>query len=186
MNALPLSMRLKRLFFGLLRPLKTPRMVWGWRGADGVMRPRTRISDTAYFNHPKRLNIADNVFIGHFTILDATGGLDIGPGAQIAGLSAIYTHSSHLAIRRLKDRYQEVAEAEKPGFIIKGVRIGAYAFIGAGAMIFPGVTIGDEAMVMAGSVVTLDVPAGKVAGGAPARVLGDVENMYPVPTEDAT
>lgn len=46
-------------------------------------------------------------------------------------------------------------------------------YLGAGCMILPGVTVGEKAVVGAGAVVTRDVPAGKVAVGVPARVVGD-------------
>ena len=54
------------------------------------------------------------------------------------------------------------------------VKIGAMAYIGAGATILPGAVIGDGAVVGAGSVVTGEIPAGTVAVGNPARVIGDV------------
>jgi acetyltransferase-like isoleucine patch superfamily enzyme len=44
--------------------------------------------------------------------------------------------------------------------------------IGVGAVILPGVTIGRGAQIGAGSVVVHDVPAGAVAAGVPARVIG--------------
>lgn len=52
------------------------------------------------------------------------------------------------------------------------VRIGDRVWIGARAIVLKGVTIGDGAIVGAGAVVTHDVPAGGVAVGEPARVLG--------------
>jgi acetyltransferase-like isoleucine patch superfamily enzyme len=49
------------------------------------------------------------------------------------------------------------------------------AWIGANVSILPGVVIGEDAVVVAGSVVSCSVPAGMVAAGIPARILGEVE-----------
>jgi maltose O-acetyltransferase len=57
------------------------------------------------------------------------------------------------------------------------VVIGDGAYIGAFSIILPGVTIGKRAVVGAGSVVRSDIPAGVVAAGAPARVLGPAEDF---------
>ena len=46
------------------------------------------------------------------------------------------------------------------------------ASIGAGAVVLPGVTIGAWAMVGAGAVVTASLPAHAIARGNPARVTG--------------
>ena len=51
------------------------------------------------------------------------------------------------------------------------------ASLGSGAVILCGVTIGENALVGAGSVITKDVPAGKVVVGNPARVINDVQNL---------
>ncbi|MBX7043076.1 MAG: N-acetyltransferase [Ignavibacteria bacterium] len=47
------------------------------------------------------------------------------------------------------------------------------ASIGSSATIMCGVTIGENSVVGAGSVVTKDVPPGKVVAGVPARILRD-------------
>jgi acetyltransferase-like isoleucine patch superfamily enzyme len=52
------------------------------------------------------------------------------------------------------------------------VCLGRGVFVGARAIILKGVTIGDRAVIGAGAVVVRDVPAGMVAAGNPARVLG--------------
>lgn len=55
-------------------------------------------------------------------------------------------------------------------YIHKNVKIGNYVWLGTRVIILGGVTIGDGAIIQAGSVVTKDVPAGAIAGGAPAKV----------------
>lgn len=50
-------------------------------------------------------------------------------------------------------------------------------FVGHGAIILPGVTIGPNAIVAAGSLVNRDVPPGSIVAGAPARVVGAIEQL---------
>jgi acetyltransferase-like isoleucine patch superfamily enzyme len=57
---------------------------------------------------------------------------------------------------------------------LKGCTVRRGARIGGGAHILPGVEIGAEAFVATGSVVTRDVPAGKLVMGVPAKVVKDV------------
>jgi acetyltransferase-like isoleucine patch superfamily enzyme len=53
---------------------------------------------------------------------------------------------------------------------LKGPQIRAGAAIGANATLLPGVCIGEGALVAAGAIVTRDVPAHKLAIGAPAKI----------------
>lgn len=55
---------------------------------------------------------------------------------------------------------------------IAPVTIGNRVFIGEKAIVMPGVSIGDNSIIGAGSVVTKSIPAGSVAAGNPARVIG--------------
>ena len=161
----------------VMRQYKAPRMVWGYQNPSGAWRPRTRISDTAFMYYPDRIQIDDNVFVWHYTILDGSGGLEIGEGSQIGAWVGIFTHSSHIAIRIYGNHYQEVAEKEKKGYLIKCVKIGKYVFLGAGSMILPGVAIGNGALVSAGSIVRKNVNDFEIVSGNPAKVIGDTRKL---------
>jgi len=152
-------------------------MISGYMDSSGEWRPKTRISDTAFFYHQENIKISNNVFVGHYTIIDGTGGLEIGEGTQLAAWAGIFTHSSHIAIRIYGKHYQDVPESEKQGYAIKNVIIGKYVFIGARALVLPGVSIGDGALVEAGSIVRKDVNAFDIVSGNPAEVVGDTRKM---------
>jgi acetyltransferase-like isoleucine patch superfamily enzyme len=161
----------------IIRKLKAPRMLWGYRDSLGIWRPRTRISDTVFFCHPEKISIKDNVFVWHYTILDGTGGLEIEEGAQIGAWVGIFTHSSHVSIRIYGNHYQEIPEIQKKGYKISPIFIGKYSFIGAGSKILPGVTIGKGALVSAGSVVNTDVGDFEIVAGNPAKVIGNTKSL---------
>ncbi|MBK7918590.1 MAG: acyltransferase [Chloroflexi bacterium] len=158
------------------RWLKQPRMLWGYQDASGTWRVRTRISDTVFLYHPEQIFIEEDVFVWHYTILDGTGGLEIGRGSQIGAWVGVFTHSSHVAIRLYGHHYQAVHEAEKVAFSIEPIKIGRFVFIAAGAKILPGVTIGDGALIAAGSVVNKNVEPFQIVAGNPANVVGDTRN----------
>ena len=58
-----------------------------------------------------------------------------------------------------------------------GAHIDTGAIIGANATLLPGVRIGARALVGAGAVVTRDVPPGTVVVGNPARVINTVDQI---------
>ena len=60
---------------------------------------------------------------------------------------------------------------------IRATEVMDNVFIGLGATIMPGVRIGPNAIVAARSVVTKDVPEGRVVAGSPARVIGTFDDV---------
>ena len=61
-------------------------------------------------------------------------------------------------------------ERRADAVVLKPVRIGSGAWIGAGALILPGVTIGSGAVIAAGAVVTEDCAGNALYAGVPARL----------------
>jgi acetyltransferase-like isoleucine patch superfamily enzyme len=157
--------------------LKKPKMYYGYKNINGEWRSSTRISDTVFMYHPERISISNNVFIWHYSILDGTGGLEIGEGSQIGAWVGIFTHSSHIAIRIYGNHYQEIPEELKKGYPIDKVSLGKYVFIGAGSKILPGVNIGDGALISAGTIVNKDIDSFQIATGNPAQIIGDTRTM---------
>ena len=111
--------------------------------------------------------IGDDVWIGAFTLIDGSGGLEIGRGVNVSCGAQILTHSS--ARRTVSARqYPDVDRAPTV--------IGDHVFIGANAVILMGSMIGAHSIVGAGAVVTegSTFPPHSLIVGVPAKRKGDV------------
>jgi acetyltransferase-like isoleucine patch superfamily enzyme len=135
--------------------------------------------------HPENIEIGDNVYIGHYSILKgyyqnkmvigsgtwigqqcffhSAGGLTIGRNAGIGPSVRIIT-SSHaeegMAVPILHSRIE-----------FAPVCIEDDCDVGVGAILLPGVTVGRGAQVGAGAVVSRDVDPYTVVAGVPARIV---------------
>lgn len=135
--------------------------------------------------HPENIEIGDNVYIGHDTILKgyykskmtiasnvwigqrcyfhSAGGLEIGENAGIGPMVKIIT-----------SEHQEVG-CDVPilfsPLTFEKVIIEKNCDIGMGSIVLKGVTIGEGSKVGAGAVVTKSIPNYSVAVGIPARVI---------------
>lgn len=152
-----------------------PRMVYGYRRHDGTLLPRTRISNMTRLEGPASLQIGDNVWIGHFNLVDASGGLTIGEGCQITNYVSVLTHSSHVAIRLYGDAYMR--QRNHVGYVRHSSRIGPYSFIGPHSVLMPGVELGKGTLVAAFSYVAKgSYPDFAILAGNPAKVVGDTRD----------
>jgi acetyltransferase-like isoleucine patch superfamily enzyme len=154
--------------------LHAPFMVYGYVDpATRKFRRYTRISSSASVIHRAGLAIADHVWVGHYSMLDASEGLTIDEGVQISPWVGVFTHGSESSVRLLGPQYVHVPAAERPGYTRGPIRIGAYSYIGAGAVVLPGVQIGRGCLIGAGTIVTADVPDHSIVVGQPGRVRGN-------------
>ncbi len=149
-----------------------PRMIWGWKRADGVFFASTRISNTTSIQSPENFFPGEGVFIGHYNFIEASHGIRLGDGCQITSFVSITTHSSHMSIRLHNTEYTRVKEPV--GYYTGGVDIGAYTFVGPHTVIMPGTQIGNGCIVAAYSLVKGKFPDFSIISGNPATVTGNV------------
>jgi acetyltransferase-like isoleucine patch superfamily enzyme len=162
----------------LLGRLHRPFMVYGyWNSPTRSFRKLTRISSTAVLMNKNNINIGENCWVWHHSIIDGSNGVTIGKGVQIGAWVGIFSHSSHVAIRLHGENYINVDKHSRVGYVRAPVSIGDYSFVGAGASILPGVTIGRGCLVAAGAVVSKSIPDFSIASGNPAKVIGSTLSM---------
>jgi acetyltransferase-like isoleucine patch superfamily enzyme len=121
-----------------------------------------------------KILIKNNVFIGGGTILDCVRSIIIEDDVLISYqciLADSDNHSVSYSVRRSdlatwKEKKHDWTHIKSsPILISKG------AWIGARVIILKGVRIGEGAVIGAGSVVTKDIPAWAIAAGNPANVI---------------
>jgi len=137
------------------------------------------------------ITIGSRVFVGRNTILSCKNGdIDLEDGANI-GFNCELFSASQVRIGRdtllaaycyviggdhdFSDASRAVLEQARTSV---GVRIGAGAWLGAGAKVLDGVTIGDRAVIGASALVREAVPAGAIAVGIPARIVGQRDPVF--------
>jgi len=168
------------LIQNILAFVQQPFMVYGfYNKVQKRFMKFTRISSSTKILSRRKLDSEDNVWIGHYSILDASNGIQIGQGVQTGPFVSIFSHSSHISIRLLGNQYLQ--SNDRIGYIDGKVVIGDYSFIGTSAVIFPGVTIGKGCLIKAGSIVTKSIPDFSIVDGNPAVVTGsilDIDEKY--------
>lgn len=135
--------------------------------------------------HPENIEIGDDVYIGHNTILKgyhrnlliigsgtwigqqcfihSAGGVEIGQNVGVG--PAVKIISSYHAFEGLG---RPIIENQT---VFKEVVVESGCDIGVNTVILPGVRVGQEAQIGAGAVLTKDIPSGEVWAGVPAKKL---------------
>lgn len=99
-------------------------------------------------------------------------GVILAAGARVTTNVTLGRHT-HLNVDAVVSHDCEVGDyvTLSPGVLINGnVTLGEGVFLGTGAIVLPGRSVGRWAKIGAGALVTEDVPAGRTAVGAPARL----------------
>ncbi len=169
----------------LVSIIHQPFMVYGfYNRVTSQFMKNTRVSSSIKILKKSQLDLKDNVWIGHYCVLDASNCLMIGKGVQMGSHISIYTHTSHISIRLMGDSY--MSSNNRIGYVSGAVSIGEYSFIGDSTIIFPGVRVGKGCLIKAGAILSKSVPDFSIVSGVPAKVVGHVVDIDSVFFENET
>lgn len=132
--------------------------------------PGTHLPPNVSLRNGARIRIGRASHIGERCYLwagDSTGRIIIGDHVSLAP-EVFLTSSDYQFKAGVPFRNQPKQE--------KDIVIGNDVWLGARVVITAGVKIGDGCIVGAGAVVTKDIPAGSIAVGVPAKVVGRRED----------
>lgn len=119
----------------------------------------TSVYDSCYIFG--EVTVGKNTWVGPFTILDGSGGLQIGDFCSISAGVHIYTH----------DTVKWATSGGTAPYEYASVKIGDRCYIGPHSIIASDVEIGDGSIVGANSFVNKSFPAGSKIAGSPAKLI---------------
>jgi acetyltransferase-like isoleucine patch superfamily enzyme len=111
------------------------------------------------------VKVGQQTWIGPHTVLDGSGGLEIGSWCSISAGVQLYSH----------DTTAWALTAGEAGPEREPTRIGSRCYLGPNTVVSKGVAIGDGCVIGANSLVTEDIPGDSKAFGTPCRVQGPVD-----------
>lgn len=117
----------------------------------------------AKLEHRTGIEVGNDVYIGHGSWLSGLGGGVVLHDEVMLGPYVTMVSTNH-TFRDGSARFAPGA----PGRI----EIGRGSWIAAGVTLIAGTTVGASCLIAAGAVVNADVEEGAIAGGVPAKVIG--------------
>lgn len=110
------------------------------------------------------VKVGQNCWIGPFTLIDGSGGLEIGNYCTISAGVHIYTH----------DNVKQTLSSGKFPIERQQVTIGNNVYIAPNAIITKGVSIGNCCVIGANAFINRDIPNNAIVLGQPGKVVGSV------------
>jgi acetyltransferase-like isoleucine patch superfamily enzyme len=110
------------------------------------------------------VKVGRNTWVGPYTVLDGSGGLNIGDYCNISAGVQIYSHET----------IHWVLSGGKMEFTRARTEIGNCCYIGPNTIVSKGVRIGNHCLVGANSLVNTDLEDFSMAVGSPCRIVGRV------------
>jgi acetyltransferase-like isoleucine patch superfamily enzyme len=141
--------------------------------------PGTGIAPNVSFRNGARIEMGRDCHVGERCYLwagDSSGRIVLGDFVSLA--PEVFITASDYRFEPGKP-FRQQAKKERD------IRIGNDVWLGARVVVTAGVTIGDGCIVGAGAVVTKDLPAGSIAAGVPARVIGTREPAQADPPHES-
>ena len=147
------------------KALKKIIVLW-FRMRIGKYGRNTWLHPKGTYLYPKKIEIGNNVYIGHGATISCKAGLKIGDGVTIGpGLTIMGGDHNFRVVGK------KVSEVKTDGKNLP-VIIESDVWIGANTLILKGVRIGEGSVVGAGSVVTRNVIPYTIVAGNPAKQIG--------------
>jgi acetyltransferase-like isoleucine patch superfamily enzyme len=153
-------------------------------GAMLALHADTFICRGAYLSvwEHKTLEIESSVYVGNDVLITTSLGLTVGAGTMIGLGTIIMDYDGHpIDMAAGGPPALVAAEHQSPnsGGTKAPIEIGKRVWIGFHSTILKGVRIGDGAIIGARSVVTRDVPAHAVVAGNPAQIVREGATWRP-------
>lgn len=150
---------LERIFRGLRRRLRR----WYCSRVLKSMGGGCQINEGVLITGAQDVSLGEHVIVNDDVILQSCEGAEIRIGDQVS-----LSYGAKLITGGYTICQQGIDHGHHSA---RPIVVEDLCWIGSGAILLGGVTVGRGAVVAAGSVVTRDVQAGTIVGGAPAKVI---------------